>query len=161
MRSDLSNKDIDEKYLTRSTDKYLIEHNIYTEISRYYKKTFLSMYEIISFITCIQEYYSCILKASLRLRRYAQDNNLIIQDVIKDIVRKEQEISIAKYKKYRCTLSPSEHMHIINEVINDIKVSCSTLDMNKKNNEHNEVLKVYLKDFRDADKDYFKVLRWL
>jgi len=164
MKSDLTNKDIDERYLSKTTDNFMIEHNIYTEISRYYKKSFISMYEVTLYILDIKSYYNIILELSLKLRKYIQYNNLIMYDVLKEIIKEEQDLSISTYNKYRCILKPNEHIYIINKILNNFMESDNTdnvLDMNKRNNIHTEILKIYLKDFKDSDKDYFKVLRWL
>jgi len=153
----VTDKEIEERYLTKTLDGFYIEKNIYTKVSRYLRKTFISLYEVFEVIQILERYNNVINELSLTIRNYIQYHSLDFDSVFKAHLILENTESIDIYNKYRCTLKPLEHIEIIISLIPLYYIPERIKLDNKRCNITSDFKKEYLKDMNEK----YEVIKWI
>jgi hypothetical protein len=149
IKSEVTNILREERYLTKTLDGFYIEKNIYTKISRYLRKTFISLYEVFEVIQILERYNNVINELSLIIRNYVQYYDLDFNSVFNAHIVLENTESINTYLKYRCTLKPLEHINIIISLIPLYYIPERIKLDSKRCNTSTDFKKEYLKDMNE------------
>jgi hypothetical protein len=139
----------EKDYETKTLDNKGICKGCYDKVFRIIFKGVFTSTEAIKALSDHKEYHKFMTHYLTSWRKFSKSKKLSEEEVINTLKKEEQEYCVTTLKKYRNTITPEEHIKVMNAIITKYGIIKSKELLNTKSGtEYSTVKNIYLQGIR-------------